>query len=171
MRPTDAAGFREAWEVVERLWDDTVQRARRLAPDELHESVDDEYSFVQTLRHLVFATDAWVGRALLRDPSPWHPLGLPCDELMHVPGAAWDREARPGLDEVLAVRRDRMSSVRQVVADLTDAALAADTEPVEAPGWPEPRSYPVRQCLLIVLSEEWAHRQFAERDLRALLER
>jgi hypothetical protein len=35
-------------------------------------------------------------------------------------------------------------------------------------GWPRPRSYPVRECLLIVLNEEWCHRQFAERDLAAL---
>jgi hypothetical protein len=32
MRPTDPAGFREAWDVVERLWDGTVARARRLHP-------------------------------------------------------------------------------------------------------------------------------------------
>jgi len=29
------------------------------------------------LRHLVFATDAWVRRAMLGDPSPWDPLDLP----------------------------------------------------------------------------------------------
>ncbi len=28
--------------------------------------------------------------------------------------------------------------------------------------------YPVRECLLIVLNEEWHHRQFAERDLAVL---
>src|SRR5438132_13487415 len=29
MRPTDPGGFREAWDTVERLWDQTVERARR----------------------------------------------------------------------------------------------------------------------------------------------
>src|SRR5690349_15088631 len=42
MRPTDPAGFREAWDVVERLWAQTVARARRLDPGLLHESVDGE---------------------------------------------------------------------------------------------------------------------------------
>jgi hypothetical protein len=28
-----------------------------------------------------------------------------------------------------------------------------------------PHSYPVRECLLIILNEEWVHRLFAERDL------
>ena len=58
MRPTDPAGFREAWDVVERLWDGTVERARRLQPELLHESVGGEWSFIETLRHLVFATDS-----------------------------------------------------------------------------------------------------------------
>ena len=68
MRPTDAAGFREAWDVVERLWGETVDRARRLDPALLNESVDDEWSFIQTLRHLVFATDAWIRRCDPRRP-------------------------------------------------------------------------------------------------------
>ena len=80
MRPTDAAGFREAWDVVERLWGGTVERARRLDPALLHESVGGEWSFIQTQRHLVFATDAWIRRAILGDPAPWHALGLPWEE-------------------------------------------------------------------------------------------
>src|SRR5258705_6108588 len=50
MRPTDPAGFRTAWEVIERLWGGTVERARRLDPALLHESVDGEWSFIETLR-------------------------------------------------------------------------------------------------------------------------
>src|SRR3954465_6807953 len=81
MRPTDPAGFREAWDIVERLWDETVARARQLDPVLLPESVDGEWSFIETLRHLAFATDAWIRRAVLGDPSPWHPLDLPFDEM------------------------------------------------------------------------------------------
>ncbi len=58
--------------------------------------------------------------------------------------------------------------MRRYLDDLTDDALAADTVPVEGPGWPEPRSYPVRECLLTILNEEWWHRRYAERDLDAL---
>src|SRR5262245_64685353 len=32
MRPTDPAGFREAWDTVERLWAGTVDRARQMPP-------------------------------------------------------------------------------------------------------------------------------------------
>jgi hypothetical protein len=61
-----------------------------------------------------------------------------------------------------------MATVREVIWGLTDASLQDDTEPVEGPSWPESRSYPVRQCLLVVLNEEWEHRLYAERDLDAL---
>jgi len=105
MRPADPAGFREAWEILERLWSGTVDRARRLPPELLHESVDGEWSFIETLRHLVLATDSWVRRAMLGDPSPWDPLGLPWDEMVDTPGVPRDRDARPSLDTVLAATR------------------------------------------------------------------
>jgi hypothetical protein len=168
MRPTTPAGFRAAWDTVERLWDGTVERARRLDPALLHESVDGEWSFIETLRHLAFATDAWVSRAIRGDPSPWDPLGLPWDEMPDKPGIPRDRDARPSLDRVLELRCDRMATVRQVIDGLTDESLDGHTEPVEEPGWPPPRSFPVRECLLCILNEEWEHRLYAERDLATL---
>jgi uncharacterized protein YjbI with pentapeptide repeats len=168
MRPADPAGFAEAWDVLARLWGQTVERARSLPPDLLHESVDGEWSFIETQRHLVFATDSWIRRVILGDPSPWDPLGLPWDEMPDTPGVPRDRAARPSLDAVLELRRDRMANVRQVIESLTDASLDSETEAVDGPGWPPPRSFPVRECLLIVLNEEWEHRLYAERDLDAL---
>ena len=155
-------------DIVERLWGGTAERARRLPPELLHQSVDGEWSFIETLRHLVFATDAWIRRAILGDPSPWDPLSLPWDEMPDTPGVPRDREARPSLDAVLELRRDRMSTVRDVIGGLTDASLDGRTEPVEGPGWPPPRSFGVRECLLCILNEEWEHRLYAERDLAAL---
>jgi DinB superfamily/Pentapeptide repeats (8 copies) len=168
MRPTDPAGVREAWDVVERLWAGTVERARRFPPEQLHESINGEWSFIQTLRHLAFATDSWIRRCILGDPAPWDPLDLPWDEMEDRPSVLLARDVRPSLDEVLELRRGRMSTMREVVDGLTDESLAADTTPVEGPGWPPPRSFPVRECLLVILNEEWEHRLFAERDLDAL---
>ena len=169
MRPTDPEGYREAWDVVERRWAGTVERARGFPPQQLHESVDGEWSFIETLRHLAFATDAWVRRGILGDPAPWDPLDLPWDGMEDTPGVPRDRDVRPTLDDVLRLRHDRMATVRHVVDGLTPESLAASTEPVDAPGWPTPgRSFPVSECLLTVLNEEWHHRLFAERDLDAL---
>ncbi|WP_145804628.1 DinB family protein [Kribbella amoyensis] len=168
MRPADAAGYREAWDILERLWAGTVERARRLDPDLLHEQVDEEWSFIETQRHLVFATDAWVRRAFLGDPSPWHPLDLPHDDMPDSPGVPRDRTVRPSLDEVLVLRAERQATVREVLAKLTDEQLAGTTTPVEKPGYPESESFPVKRCLGAVLSEEWEHRLYAERDLAVL---
>ena len=169
MRPTEPEGFREAWDVVERLWAGTVERSRRLDPDLLHASVDDEWSFIETLRHLAFATDAWVRRAILGDPSPWHPLDLPWDDMEDTRGVPRDRAARPTLDEALALRHDRMGTVRHVVDALTPKELERRTTPADVPGWPPPgESFPVRTCLHVLLDEEWNHRLFVERDLAAL---
>jgi len=168
MSPADAAGYREAWDILERLWSETVERARGLAPGLLHERVDGEWSFIETLRHLVFATDAWVKRAILGVPSPWDPLDLPHDEMPDEPSVPRDLDARPSLDEVLALRVDRMATVRQVLAGLTDEKLAGMTEPVMEPGYPEPGSFAVRRCLQAILNEEWEHRLYAERDFDAL---
>jgi uncharacterized damage-inducible protein DinB len=168
MRPTDPDGVRAAWDVLERLWADTVERARALPAAALHESVDGEWSFIETLRHLVFATDSWIRRAILGDPSPWDPLDLPWDEMPDTAGVPRDRDVRPSLDVVLELRHDRMATVRQVIDGLSEESLDGHTKAVEGPGWPEPRSYPVRECLLVVLNEEWEHRLYAERDLDAL---
>jgi DinB superfamily/Pentapeptide repeats (8 copies) len=168
MRPADPAGFREAWDLLQSLWGQTVERARHLPPEWLHESVDGEWSFIETLRHLLFATDAWIRRAILGDAAPWDPLDLPWDEMPDTPGVPRDREVRPSLEVVLELRRDRMATVGQVIEGLTGASLDSRTEPVEGPGWPPPRSFPVRECLLIILNEEWEHRLYAERDLQAI---
>lgn len=171
-RPTTADGFREAWDVNERLWAETLARARRLPAESLHESVDGEWSFVQTLRHLAFASESWVGRAVLGDPRPWHPLSLPWDEMRPRPGVPHDRDARPSLDEALELRLAAMGLVRRVLGDLTDERLDTRTGPLVGPGWPdEGASFAVRECLLVVLNEEWWHRRFAERDLAVLEQR
>ncbi len=167
MRPDAPMGFREAWAILERRWAETVELARGFPEEKLHEPVDDEWSFIQTLRHLCFATDAWVARMILGDPAPWHPLDLPWDEAPGWDGIPWDRDARPGLDEVLAMRSERQAMVRGVLDGLTDEQLAGTVTRTE-PGWPQLEDFPIQECLQIVLIEEWEHRSYAERDLARL---
>jgi hypothetical protein len=167
MRPDDADGFRSAWAILEQLWDGTVARAQTFPEAALNQSVDDEWSFLQTLRHLSFASAAWVGRMILGNASPWHQLDLPWDEAPGWEGIPWDRGARPSLDEVLALRRERQAMVSRVIGALTDEQLGSHVTRVE-PGWPRQEDFPLRECLLIVLNEEWEHRLYAERDLTAV---
>jgi hypothetical protein len=168
VREGDADSFRAAWVIDQQVWAETVERARRLPEEKLHERVDGEWSFIQTLRHLVFATESWVLRAMQGDPSPYDRLSLPFSEMDDIPGVPNDVDARPSLDEVLALRADRMGRVSDVIAHLTDAQLEGSTEPVEPIGYPESESFPIRRCLGAVVIEEWQHHLFANRDLAVL---
>lgn len=103
-QPSTADGFRDAWTTIEQLWPATVKRARQLPPDLLHANVRGEWSFIQTLRHLVFVSDAWLSRAYLGLPDTYHPLDLPMTGMKDNPAVPRDLAARPSLDEVLALR-------------------------------------------------------------------
>ena len=140
----------------------------RLPPDQLHESINGEWSFIQTLRHLTFATDSWVRRAILGNPSPWDSLGLPWSEMPDTPGVPNDRACSPRSTPSSRYAATGCPACARSSVSLTDESLAGHTQAVEGPGWPESRSYPVRQCLRIVLNEEWEHRLYAERDLDVL---
>jgi hypothetical protein len=168
MRPTDPEGFRGAWARLEELWQGTLARARSLPEERLHASVDEEWSFLQTLRHLSFATAAWLHRAVLGQPSPWSSLDLPWDEAPPMPGVPRDREARPSLAEVVALRERRTTDVRSYLATVTVEELGRTTSPIDdAVGFPS-TGFPVSECLRVILDEEWEHRLYAERDLDAL---
>jgi hypothetical protein len=164
-----ADDFRAMWDTVERLWSDTVARARRLPEPALHERVDEEWSFVETLRHLVFITDSWASRTILDEPMPYHRLGLPQTAYAPADAAALglDLDARPALADVLAARSERMARVRGIVHDLTDADLGRPCARSPAPGYPE-EARPVGECLGVVMEEECEHHRFATRDLTAL---
>ncbi len=168
LEPDDADGYREIWPLLEEQWAATVARARRLPEDLLHERVAGEWSFIETLRHMLFVTDAWLRRAVLGEPAPYDPLDLPHDEMPDLDGVPRDADARPSLDEVLGLRAERLAIVRQFFAELTDERLATEST-VTGPGYPEAGTYTVPRCLHAVLDEEWWHRRFAERDLSALL--
>ena len=119
--PADADGFREAWAIIEGVWPPTVERAKRLPPELLHQRVD--------------------------------------------------RDARPSLDQMLELRADRMRTVGEVIAKLTDDQVGRETDPVPPPGYPPAGSYPIRRCLRTVVTEEWLHHLYAERDLAVLEQR
>jgi hypothetical protein len=165
-RPTDADTFRHAWDELERLWPPTVLRAAALPPALLHERVHGEWSFIETLRHLLFVSDAWGSRALLGTAAPYQPLALPPTGMRN-PALPPVLDVTPSLDEMLPLRAQRLDVVRTVLAGLTDDALE-ETVRVRGPGYPRPGVYAVRRCALTLVNEEWQHRVYAERDLAVL---
>ena len=89
----------------------------------LHERVDGEWSFVETQRHLLFASDAWLGNAVLEEESPVPRVGATVgrDARGGGGGTGLTLDVTPTLDEVLEPRLLRMACVRRVMADLTEA--------------------------------------------------
>ena len=136
LRAKDADGLRAAWAMIEARTGATLERAKALPAASLDVSVDEEWSYLQTLRHLVFATDRWITGPVLEDPNPWHPL---------------------------AIRPRRTSRTSSSVADLLRDASSDDLARTVVN--PNGGSATVMSCIHVVLREEWEHDRYANRDL------
>ena len=83
--------MREAWSIIEAMWADTTTCAQELPERKLHERVDEEWSFVEALRHLVFVTD-----------SVDQPAGPRCEDHYHHSGCS-----TPAVRDACALGIDR----------------------------------------------------------------
>jgi hypothetical protein len=163
LRPEDPEGMRTAWAALEDLWATTIERARSRPEERLHESVNGEWSFVQTLRHLVFAMDKWFTLPILG--QSFHPMVLPNSGSDSLDWPGRDRSADPTLAEALEVRAERAKRFREYLTTVTPADLETTVEVLE--NGPNP----IRECVYTVLEEEFEHNRYATRDLTLLEER
>ena len=159
----DLGGITTANEQLVGLWDGTVQRACDLDPVQLDERVGGEWSFIETLRHLVFVNDVWVAEVIQEGASPNHPLGLPPDFIPApvVAGMGLTVDARPSLGEVCNLVAERRARMQGVLAELTPDDLTRTCTPRDG-------QFQVVGALQTVLFEIWAHHQYATRDLATL---
>ena len=164
-RAEDPEGLRVAWAALERTWAATLERVAAMPEGTVDVSVDGEWSFAQTLRHLVLATDMWLGKAVLEIEQPFHPLGL-LDAGSEADGtyAPMPAAAAPSYDEVLEARAGRVAMVRDFLATVTPDQLAEERRNPHDPAHPET----VLSCLHTILEEEWEHHRYAVRDLAAI---
>ncbi|MFN8073902.1 MAG: DinB family protein [Kineosporiaceae bacterium] len=162
-KSTTPEGLREGCAAVQAAWAQTVAST---PPDMVDAHVPDEWSLAQTLRHLILATDAWLGGAVRREPQPFHEIG------QIFSGAAqmgFDvsifRAEPPAYDEVLAVRAQRQQQVTDALAAATPELLAEERDNPWGGGW-----HPtVGDCFRVILEEEWAHLRYIRRDHALLL--
>lgn len=162
LRARDLDGLRAAFDAVEEMWAPTIERARQLPQRALHERVEGEYSFVETLRHLLFASDAWLRRMVLRVPNAYHEWAVPPDLPLDAPP-----DDGPELDDVLEVRRERLGAVRDWIASASEDDLRRPVSPPDPTGHPQGTFRPI-DCFRVVLNEEWWHHQYATRDLTTI---
>jgi hypothetical protein len=156
-------GLREGWVAVQAAWQETTDATPRTLVDA---HVPDEWSLAQTLRHLVLATNAWLGRAILRQDQPFHEIGQLFTGAVEM---GFDtsvlRSDPPDYDEILEVRRDHQQQVTDFLATATPDLLAEQRDdPWGGEGW-----HPtVGDCVRVILEEEWAHLRYVRRDLALL---
>jgi DinB superfamily/Pentapeptide repeats (8 copies) len=164
-RAGDPDGLRAAWATLQRTWSATLERVAAMPAGTVDVSVDGEWSFAQTLRHLVLATDMWLRRAILEIDQPFHPIGKTDSSLeaSAFAGASFTT-VEPSYAEVLDVRASRVAMVRDFLATVTSDELAAARRNPHAPEYPET----VLSCLHVILEEEWEHHRYAVRDLDSI---
>jgi hypothetical protein len=165
LRAHDAESFRSGWAGLEAMWAPAIERVAAMPADTVDISVDGEWSFARTLRHLVFATDVWLGDAILHREQPYHRYGEPFSGWRERAGEVGiEVDAHLPYQEVMEMRAGRVGMVRDYLASVTDDQLdEGDRQPffVSHP-------FTVRQCLGIIINEEWQHHRYALRDLDAI---
>jgi DinB superfamily/Pentapeptide repeats (8 copies) len=163
-RAGDPDGLRAAWAALERIWAATLDRVAAMPAGTVDVSVGGEWSFAQTLRHLVMATDTWLGGSILEIEQPYHPIGQPNAGAEH-DGLDMSIFAAvpPSYAEVLEVRAGRVALVRDFLATVTSDELAATRKNP----WASEQET-ILSCLHVILEEEWEHHRYAVRDLDAI---
>lgn len=135
----------------------TMRRAASFSDEERHRSVDDEWSTVDSLRHLVLIVDLWLSKAILGEQDPFHPIALPPTFMPpKLPGTSIDPDAAPTFEEACEVLRGRLAAVRAYIDELTPDELG---RPVEA------HAKTVGGALGVLFGEMTAHDRFINRDL------
>jgi hypothetical protein len=131
--------------------------------------VNDEWSAVQTMRHLVFVHDSWFRRCCLGSTDLLTPMGLGIEGVADRQAQGLDPAADPALDEVVTVRDEQMAELEAWLDTVTPEVLAAAAPVPDNDMWPPyARGRSVRQCLGTVLNETFEHHGFCVRDLDLL---
>ena len=160
LRASNPDDMRATWAALEDEWAQTLTRAQGLPEERLHESVNGEWSFVQTLRHLVFAMDKWFTAPILGEG--FHPSGMPNSGSVDFPWPDLDGELTPSVSEVLATRADRATRFRDYLMTVTATDLERQVDVLEN------GTNPVQECIFTVFEEEFWHNRYARRDLAHL---
>ena len=134
-----------------------MRRAASLPDDDRHRRVNDEWSTVESLRHLVLLIDLWLSKAILGHDDPFHPIGLPPSFMPpKLPGSSIDPDARPAFDEACQVLQARIADLRTYVDTLTQAELDRSIKA---------HAGTVAGALGVLFDEMNAHNRFINREL------
>jgi len=157
----DVATARESVTEAQARLETTIRRLDTFTEGERHQHVNDEWSAVESLRHLVLILDLWLSKAIQGEHDPFDPIALPPTFMPPklFPESSIDPDARPSSDDTFRVLRGRMTGLHSYVDALTADELS--------------RSIPahagtVGGALDVIFTELAAHDRFINRDLDQL---
>lgn len=165
LRSDDPVDLRHGWALIREQWDATLERIEHTPDDKRRQRVCDEWSALETLRHLIFVADDWFGRTVLGEPEPYWSAGLVPSflEPFHPERLGLVLDTAPDFAEIRDRWGDRIGQLDAWFGNLIEAELER-----ECPGsFSHGASVSVTglTCAHAVLDEFWAHRRYAERDL------
>ncbi|MDQ1438668.1 MAG: hypothetical protein QOK43_2297 [Acidimicrobiaceae bacterium] len=160
LHPTEPQAMRRGWQAFATAWASAIDRARGMPEVQRYASVDGEWSFVHTLRHLVFAIDKWFTVPILG--AAFHPIGLPNSGSADFGWPGLDDVADPSFDDAVAAWRDRTERLHDYLGGVRALSLSVEV-PVLENG-----ANAVHDCLGVVFEEHFQHLRYALRDLDRL---
>lgn len=164
LEPQNSAEFRAAWDRLDAAWHDLVAGAESMEPSELLESVNGEWSFRDTLRHLVFVRDKWFAGPILGREG-FTDVGLPNTGSREFGWPGLNLDAAPSVAQVLEIRSRQNAELVDWLSGTDFSTLPEETAVLEN------GSVPTVMCLHAVLEEEFEHLRYATRDLDELSRR
>jgi hypothetical protein len=171
IRSDEPVDLRNAGRKLNADWATTIARIRQ-TPGVEHVSVHDEWSAVQTLRHLIFVHDSWFRRCCLGSTDLFTPMGIGPSVEPYREAHGLDLSLEPSFDEVATVRQAQAAERESWLDAVTEEQLAAPAPVPDDDVWPPyARGRTVLQCLPTVLNEECEHHRFATRDLELISSR
>ncbi len=158
--PADVDAAHASIAGVKHLLETTIERSSSFTADERSQRVDDEWSTIESLRHITFVIDVWLGRTLKGEEDPFHPIGIPPHFVPRVlPGSSIDADADPTFEETCDVLRGRLETLAAFCQALTPDELA---RPIGG------HAETVAGGLGVIFDELHAHNFFINRDLDKL---
>ena len=160
LHPTEPERLREGCQTFFAAWSHAIDRARTFTEEQRHLSVAEEWSFVETIRHLVFATDKWLTVPTLG--GSFHPIGLPNSGSADFGWPGIDKVAKPTFEDAVAAWEDRWGQLRDYVEDIEPDALRVEVTVLEN------GPHAVHDCIGVVFEEHFQHLRYATRDMDRL---
>ncbi|MEX2392871.1 MAG: DinB family protein [Actinomycetota bacterium] len=135
----------------------TVDRVSAISAEEQDRRINDEWSAVESIRHIVFVIDIWLSKTIRGQTDPFHPIGIPPHFVPRkLPGSSIDPDTTPSFDEARDALRDRLATLRGFLDGLVPDEL---TRPIDA------HAKTVGGALNVIFTELNAHNRFINRDL------